>query len=91
MRSAIEKFKTPPQVAKRMQKNGFVVNVGKEIPYVMCKRQEGLSDEEAKASVIQEPNSTAGCAFHPKELANPDYKIELDQDWYVKSQLQPLL
>jgi DNA polymerase elongation subunit (family B) len=41
-----------PQVAKRMVANGFVVNPGKEIPYVVCKRK----DPEEKDSVIQDPS-----------------------------------
>jgi DNA polymerase alpha subunit A len=31
------------------------------------------------------------CSFHPEELKNPQYKIELDIDWYLRHQIHPPL
>jgi len=77
-------------VAKRMLERGLTVNPGLEVAYVICKRLAGDAGEGG--AIKPEDASTMGmCAFRIEELKDEKNKIEIDKEWYVKTQLHPPL
>jgi DNA polymerase alpha subunit A len=67
--------KTQPhvQVALKMQAAGKHVGVGQHIPYVICKGDGPIAQR----------------AFHPDHIVKAGGALEIDFDWYLKTQVHP--
>ncbi|CAD7939831.1 unnamed protein product [Amoebophrya sp. A25] len=77
-------------VAKRMMEKGLTVNPGLEVAYLICKRLEGEAGE-GSAIKPEDVSNIGMCAFSMAELQDPKNKIQLDKEWYLKSQIHPPL
>lgn len=76
-------------VAKRMLERGLTVNPGLEIPYLICKRKSDIKDSDYSLIKPENAASLGHCAAHPTELQDPKNNIEIDIDWYLKTQIHP--
>jgi DNA polymerase alpha subunit A len=67
--------KTQPhvQVALKMQSAGKHVGVGQHIPYVICRGDGPIAQR----------------AFHPDHIVKAGGALEIDFDWYLKTQVHP--
>ncbi|CAD7959821.1 unnamed protein product [Amoebophrya sp. A120] len=91
-------------VAKRMIERGQTVNVGLEVQYILCRPKmveqpnaDPMSDEKVYTPVPnsaikpENMNNVGLCAFHISELEDANNNIELDKEWYLKTQIHPPL
>jgi DNA polymerase alpha subunit A len=61
------------QVALKMQSAGKHVGVGQHIPYVICRGDGPIAQR----------------AFHPDHIVKAGGALEIDFDWYLKTQVHP--